>query len=482
MRLRSIHTRKKYRKQSTLTLTLRCYRCTIAPKSVPDNLTGEISMQKIIKNSRRSFLKRSALLGGAAIVGHQVMHVHAAESGPIKVGLIGCGGRGRGAAVDSLTHVPNVQLFAIADLFKANADIAAKALSENFQDNVGLVDLPEDRRFGGFDGYKSVIALCDVVLLCTPQHFRPMMLKAAVEAGKHIFCEKPVAVDAPGIRSVLESAALAKEKGLNIVTGLVNRYSSRVQDVVKRIHDGQIGTVVTARANRLGGPLWTRRRQEGDTEMMYQMRNWVNFNWMASEFINDVTVHQLDVAMWCIGDEWTPVNAYGLGGQVARTQQDTGDMYDTMSVVYEYADGRPLYAFSRQIPGCFNDAAVHVSGSKGGAVINNVGLGRVAIFGENPYDAPSNATARDTYFTQHSTLYNAILSGGKVYVNHLPYTAKATMAAILGRMASYSGQKVTWEEALNSQESFTLSDYSWDATPPTLPNEQGQYKIAIPGR
>jgi len=439
-------------------------------------------MSNIRGNSRRNFLKQSALLSGTAIVGAQMMPVHAAEAGPIKIGLIGCGGRGRGAAVDSLTHGQNVKLVAVADIFKAKADASAGMLREHFKEQVGLVDLPEEHCFGGFDAYKSVIPLCDVVLLCTPQHFRPMMLKAAVEAGKHIFCEKPVAVDAPGVRSVMESAALAKEKGLNITTGLVNRYSSRVQDVVKRIHDGQIGTVVTARANRLGGPLWTIPRQEGDTEMMYQMRNWVNFNWMAGEFINDVTVHQLDVALWCIGDELTPVNAYGLGGRIARTQPDDGDMYDTMSVVYEYADGRPLYAFSRQITGCFNNAAVHVSGSKGGAEISNVGLGRVAIFGENPYDAPNIATAVDTYRTQHATLYNAIRSGGKEYVNHLPHTAKATMAAILGRMASYTGQKMTWEAALNSQESFTMSDYSWDAVPPTLPDAEGRYKLAIPGR
>jgi predicted dehydrogenase len=309
-----------------------------------------------------------------------------------------------------------------------------------------------------------------------------MTLKAAIEAGKHVFCEKPVAVDATGIRSVLESAALAKQKGLNAVTGLINRYSNRVRDVVKRIHDGQIGTVVTARANRMGSPLWARKRMEGDTEMKYQLRNWVNFNWLASEFINDVTIHQLDVALWCMGDELTPVGAFALGGRIARTQLDTGDMYDTMSVVYEYADGKPLYAYSSQIPGGFNSAAAFISGSKGGAEIGNVGGGRVAIFGENPYDAPKDDVTKGAYFNQHTTLYNAVRSGGSMYVNDLFHTAKATMAAILGRMAAYSGKRMTWEEAFNSKESFTLDDYSWDAVPPTLPDEKGMYKLAIPGR
>ncbi len=434
-------------------------------------------MTIIRKNSRRDFLKQSALLSGAAVIGLQTMRVHAEESGPLKIGLLGCGGRGCGAVVDGMSNDPNTKLVAVAEIFKEKADAAVKLLGDRFKDRV---DVPEERRFIGFDAYKSVIPLCDVVFLCTPQHFRPMTLKAAIEAGKHVFCEKPVAVDAPGIRSVLESAALAKEKGLNVVTGLINRYAPRVRDVVQRIHDGQIGQVVTARANRMGGPLWVRQREEGDTEMKYQMRNWVNFNWMASEFINDVTIHQLDIAMWCIGDDLTPVNAFGLGGRIVRTEPGAGDMYDSMSVVYEYEDGRPLYAFSRQIPGCYSNAAAHISGSKGGAEIGNVGGGRVAIVGENSYDAPKDVS-KGAYFNQHTTLYNAIRSGGKDYVNNLPYTAKATMAAILGRMAAYSGKKVTWDEAFNSTEVLAPSAYAWDATPPTLPDAQGRYKLAMPG-
>jgi len=429
------------------------------------------------KNSRREFLKQSALLGGAAVVGLQTMRVHAAESGPLKIGLLGCGGRGCGAVVDGMSNDPDTKLVAVADIFKEKADAAATMLGEKFKERA---EVPEERRFSGFDGYKSVIPLCDVVFCCTPQHFRPMTVKAAIEAGKHVFCEKPVAVDATGVRSILASAELAKQKGLNIVTGLINRYSDRVRDVVKRIHDGQIGPVVTARANRMGGPLWVRKREEGDTEMRYQMRNWVNFNWMASEYINDVTIHQLDVAMWCVGDELTPVNAFGLGGRTVRTEPGAGDMYDNMAVVYEYADGRPLYAFSRQIPGCYSNGAAHISGLKGGAEIGNSGGGRVTIFGENPYESPKDV-ARSNYFNQHTTLYNAIRSGGQIYVNNLFYTAKATMAAILGRMATYSGKKVTWDEAFNSEESFTLSDYSWEAIPPTLPDEQGRYKLAMPG-
>jgi predicted dehydrogenase len=435
-------------------------------------------MKATHSSSRRDFLKKTAVLTGVTVSGLSTLRVHAAESGLLKIGLLGCGGRGCGAVVDGLSHDPGVKLVAVADIFKDKAEGAVKMLKEKFKERI---DVTPERIFTGFDAYKSVIPLADVVFLCTPQHFRPLTLKAAIEAGKHVFCEKPVAVDATGIRSVLASAALAKEKGLNVVTGLINRYAPRVREAVKRIQDGQIGQVITARANRMGGPLWMRPRTEGDTEMVYQMRNWVNFNWLASEFINDVSIHQLDVAMWCMGDDRTPVNAFALGGRTARTQPDAGDMYDNMSVIYEYENGQPLYVFSRQIAGCFSNSSAHITGTKGGAEIGNVGWGTVKIYGENPYDVPKDEGAI-AYFNQHTTLYNAIRSGGKEYVNNLPYTAKATMAAILGRVAAYSGQKVTWDEAFNSQEDFSLKEYSWDAVPPIAPNEKGEYPIAIPGR
>lgn len=427
-------------------------------------------------NSRREFLKQSALLAGVAATGAGTMRVHAAESGPIKIGLIGCGGRGCGAVVHAMTFVPEVQLVAVADIFQEKAEGGVQMLKERFQDRVKVT--PETT-FVGFDAYKSVIPLADVVFHCTPQHFRPETMKAAIEAGKHAFCEKPVACDARGIRSIMATAELAKKKGLNIVTGLVNRYSTRVRECVQRIQDGQIGQVTTARAERAGS-LWTRARLEGETEMQYQMKNWVNFNWMASEFINDVTIHQLDVALWCMGDDLTPVVATGLGGRIMRTQPDAGDMFDTMSVIYEYADGRPLYSFNHAIPGAFGSSSAHINGTKGKAEIGNVGWGMVRILGEKPYEVPKNDPA--PYQIQHTRLFDAIKSGGSTYVNDLPYTAKATMAAIIGRMAAYSGQRITWEDALNRDEDFRLKEYSWDVTPPIVPNEKGEYPLATPGR
>ena len=403
------------------------------------------------------------------------MPVHAAGDDKLRIGLIGCGGRGRGAVVDAMgCGEANLELVAVCDIFKENATAAASLLKDEFKDRVTVT--PETT-FDGFDGYRKVIAASDVVFLCTPQLFRPMMLKAAIEAGKHVFCEKPVAADAAGVRGVLESAALAKTKNLCVVTGLVNRYSTRVREVVERIHDGKIGTPVTARADRMGGPLWVRDRKEDDTEMIYQMRNWVNFDWISADYINDVTIHQLDVAMWCIGDEWTPVRAFGTGGRLVRTGRDTGDLYDSMAVVYEYEDGRPLYAFSRQIPNTYPVASAFIAGDKGHAAIGNVGWGKVAIYGANPYES-ANATVAANHL-QHATLYQSI-RGAIPYTNNLPYTAKATMAAILGKMATHCGQMMTWEDALNAEAIIDPTTITWDTVPPTLPDANGQYKIAVP--
>lgn len=427
-------------------------------------------------DSRREFLKKSSVFLGAAATAGLVPKVYAAGSeNTLKIGLVGCGGRGRGAVIDAMNcGEANLELVAVADIFKEQAENSVRLLKNEIGDRVKVAP---DMIFDGFQGYQSVIAASDVVFLCSPQLFRPMMLKAALEAGKHVFCEKPVAADPAGIRSALESAAYAQKHKLSIVTGLINRYSSRVRETVKRIHDGQIGPVVSTRANRMGGPLWIRPRMEGDTEFKYQMRNWVNFDWITGEFINDVTVHQLDVALWCVGDDLTPVKAFGTGGRLVRKGEGTGDMYDSMAVVFEYADGRPLYAFSRQIPRCYGSASAFAHGPKGFAEIGNVGWGRVAIGGENPFEAPQE-NRRSPYNVQHSTLIRSIRGGE--YANHLPYTAKATMAAILGKLATFSGKQMTWEEALNMESTFDVSKINWDFIPPTLPNEVGEYKITVP--
>ena len=426
--------------------------------------------------TRRDFMKASAALT-AAIASSRTLsspRVHAAENNTLKLGIVGCGGRGCGAVGNALTADPNVKLTIAADVVEGRAKAQLEALKEQFGDRVAV----DDSLFIGFDAYKKVLESdVDIVLLTTPQHFRPLMIKEAVDAGKHIFAEKPVAVDGEGVRIIQEAAKKAKEKGLNLVGGLVNRYGASAQEVIKRIQDGAIGDVVTARGDRMGGSLWMRPRVEGQTEMEYQMTNWVNFNWIASEYINDVTIHQLDVALWSFGDA-TPIGAYSLGGRLSRRGPDTGDMYDSMATVYEFADGRSLYAFSRQIPGCFSRGTTTINGSKGRAVIGNLEAVASIFVGGEETKIPRGSVSG--YVVEHKVLIDAVRSGGQTYVNNASYMTNSTGAAILGRMAAYSGQYVTWDEMLASVGDKP-SEYSWTAEPPTLPDEKGRYKIALPG-
>lgn len=426
---------------------------------------------------RRDFLKTTAFLSTAALAGVSIPSVHAGESSELKIGLIGCGGRGCGAVRDALTIDPNVKLICAAEIFPERAESGLGLLKESFGDRIAV---DKDSTFIGFDGFQKVLASdVDSVILATPQLFRPTMLKAAIEAGKHVFAEKPVAVDGAGIKMVLEAAEMAKAKGLNLVSGLVNRYYPTTIELMKRIHDGAIGNVVSAKANRLGGQLWRHPRQEGDTEMRYQMRNWVNFCWIASEWINDVTIHQIDVALWAMGDP-TPTSCIGMGGRLARTEKqypDCGDMYDSMAVSYDFGDGRFLQANSRQIPGTWTDARTYLYGTNGSAIIGNSGS-QLDIMGPNAYKGERFKVPGTQM--EHKALFDAMRSGGKTYVNNGKYMANSTGTCLMGRIAAYTGQTITWDDMLNDVQPKPES-WSFDAVPPTQPNENGLYKIAIPG-
>ena len=423
-----------------------------------------------MQQSRRQFLKAGALGVAAASSLTSLRSVHAAENNVLKVGLVGCGGRGRGAAKDALTADPNARLVAVCDAFPEIADSAVKGFKAA-QGLADRIDVTPETTFAGMEAYKNVIDACDVVLLCETPHFRPMSLRYAVEKGKHIFCEKPVAVDAPGIRSVLESAKIAKEKKLQLVSGLCWRYDHNVKEMMKRVQDGAIGDVLSVRETYLTGKLWTRARRESDTEMMFQLRNWYNFTWLSGDYNTEQHVHSLDKALWVFGDK-PPVAAYGVGGRMVRTEQPAyGDIYDSMGVVYEYENGRTVYAFSRQQDKCFNDVDDYFIGTKGNATIL-----RGIINGEAIKKVPSNM-----YVQEHEALFNAIRSGGETYINNGEYMSYSTMLGILGRMVCYNGKRMTWDEAINSEQALVPSGYTWDAQPPTLPDENGRYKIEIPG-
>lgn len=414
--------------------------------------------------SRRRFLATSAV--GVTAGFHRPL-AFAAGDDLIKVGLVGCGGRGTGAAVNALTADKNVKLVAMADAFEDRLRESLDTLTQK-KDIAGKIDVKPDARFVGFDAYKGVIAHADVVLLCTPPHFRPLHLKAAIDAGKHVFAEKPVAVDAPGVRSVLETCELAKKKNLSVVSGLCLRYDNGFKEVVKRIHGGQVGDVVMLQANDYRGGRWAKPRQPGWSDMTYHMRNWYNFTWLSGDFNVEQHVHFLDTCAWVMKDQY-PVRAMGVGGRTALTGTEYGNIYDHFAVVYEYPDGQRLISTCRQQPGCKNDLSAHVLGSKGRALISERTNG-VTITTDKTwvYDGPAN----QMYQAEHDELFAAVRSGKPI--NNGDYMAKSTLLAIMGRMAAYTGQQVTWDMALHSKEDLTPPRYDWAVELPDPP-------AAVPG-
>lgn len=419
--------------------------------------------------TRREFVKTSTLVAGGAVVGAMALRpaVHAAGDDTLRVGLIGCGGRGTGAASQALMADSRVKLTAMGDAFEDRLQLSLNTLKMT----AGLeskIDVPAERQFVGFDAYKQVIASgVDVVLLTTPPHFRPLHLQAAVEAGKHVFAEKPCAVDAPGVHSVLRSCEEAKKKGLAVVSGLCLRYHSPYREAVRRIHDGAVGEIRTLLANDYRGPIWVKPREAGWTDMHWQMRNWYYFTWLSGDFNVEQHVHNLDVCAWAMGDQY-PVKAIGMGGREVRKGPEFGNIFDHHSVVYEYANGARLVSNTRQIPGCKGDISVSIFGTQGDALLTERRNGvRITADGEWIY----RGEEKNLYQVEHDELFASIRAGSPI--NNGEYMAKSSLLAIMGRMATYTGQEITWDMAWKSKEDLSPPRYEWGelATPP----------IAVPG-
>ena len=427
-------------------------------------------------SSRRDFLKNSsgAVVAGslAATLGSRA--VHAAGSETLKVGLIGSGGRGTGAAVNAMRAEDNLQLTALADAFPDRLEhaknILGKQLDKKYQ-------VPAEHCFTGFDAYKELLSTdIDVVLLCTPPHFRPMQIKAAIEAGKHVFCEKPVAVDATGVRSVLETTKLAKEKNLTIVSGLCWRYDFGVRATMEQIKDGAIGDISAIQENYLTGTLWHRGQNDDWSEMEYQMRNWLYFTWLSGDHIVEQHIHSLDKALWLMDDQ-PPAKCVGLGGRQVRTAEfDSdgnkidnrwGNIYDHFAICYEWANGVKTFAYTRQMAGCHNDVDDYVLGSKGRAKIL-----RHTIEGENKWRYPKNAPKPSMYDQEHKELFAGIRSGN--IINNGEYMCYSTLLAIMGREACYTGKSITWDEAMNSKQDLSPESYTW--------SDVASPEIAMPGK
>lgn len=410
------------------------------------------------KSNRRLFLKTT----GAAVIGSSLPFASGLakpaggiSANTLRVGLIGCGGRGTGAAAQALAADPDVVLTAMGDVF---SDQLEKSYAAIMEEQPGKVKVEKSKKFVGFDAYKKVIdSGVDVVILTTPPAFRPEHLMAAVNAGKHVFCEKPVAVDAPGVRQCLEAARKAREKNLSLVSGFTFRYFEPKRAFFNKILNGAIGEVKTVSSTRNGGELWYKPRQAGWTDMEYQMRNWYYQNWLSGDYIVEMIVHSLDMMTWAMGDRM-PVRATGTGGRQARVDPKFGNIYDHFAIEYEYENGARGFSFSRQQQGCSNRNTVEIAGSEGDGFVN---AGRdVRLTGKTNWKYEGEAN--DPYQTQHNELFASIRKNKPMNDGQL--MANSTMLAILSRMVGYSGQTITWEEAMNSNQTLgpAHDQYSWD--------------------
>ena len=395
----------------------------------------------------------------------------------IKIALIGCGGRGTGAAMQALLSKQNVKLVAMADAFKDRLDKSYTAITSENDEGVSVkasVDVPEERKFIGFDAYLKAIPLADVVILATPPGFRPIHFEEAIKQGKHVFMEKPVATDPAGVKKVLEVAAIAKQKKLNVVVGLQRHYQNSYKELYKRVQDGMIGEITSGQVWWNNDGVWVNLRQPGQTEMEYQMRNWYYFNWLCGDHINEQHIHNIDVMNWFKGG--FPVKAQGMGGRQVRTGKEFGEIYDHHYVEYHYADGTVLNSQCRHIKGTYAIVDEMLVGTKG---VVKCGTATISSKGKTLY-AYDKTAENNPYQTEHDELFAAIAKGQYKFAD-AEQGAKSTMTAIMGRMATYSGEVMEWDKVINSGISIMPTRFAWDAETPTKPDANGFYPIATPG-
>ena len=440
--------------------------------------------------SRRDFLQRTtAVVGGAVAAFPSVARASAYYDvrDEIRVGLIGCGGRGTGAAYQALATEQNVRLVAMADAFQDQLDECYANLTREPDDDEAArvrdrVAVPEEHRFVGFDGYRQVIPLVDVVILATPPGFRPIHFEAAVAADKHVFMEKPVATDAPGVRQVLAAAEEAKRRKLNVVVGLQRHYQTVYREWVERLHAGMIGDIVLARVYWNSAGVWVRDRASLEekagralTEMEYQMRNWYYFNWLCGDHIAEQHIHNLDVGNWVL--QGYPVLAQGQGGREVRNGPDHGQIFDHHMVEFEYEGGARMLSQCRHIPGCMNRVSEGFHGTSGSAP----SPGRILSASGNDLFRHNDRSDPNPYQVEHDELFAAVAAGEFKYQD-AENGAYATLTSIMGRMATYTGSEITWEQALHSEENLMPAEFSFDAVPPVVPDADGRYPVPVPGQ
>jgi predicted dehydrogenase len=425
------------------------------------------------RNSRRDFLAHSARLATTAAVAELAISrtAHAAGSDVVKFGLIGCGGRGSGAAGNAMDADQGAKLVAMGDLFQDKVLAARERLKKL---KPGQVAVDDAHCFHGFDAYQKVIASdVDVVLIACTSKFHPTYLKAAIAAGKHAFLEKPHALDVPGLRVVDAACKEAAQKKLSVVSGLCWRYHTCVQETMKRVLDGAIGDVVAVQVTYLRSPYRLIERQPNQNELEYQFRNWYHFNWLSGDDLLQSLVHSLDKGAWALGDE-PPVRAFGVGGRASSCDKPFiyGDVFDHSSVIWEYANGVRMYGMGRAQNGCFNDVSSAIMGTKG---IANVEKGKIDGKTKWQYEGPKCNMTQE----EQRCLFTSVRE--RKPLNNHKYMINSTMIGILGRMACFTGREITWEDAMKSTFEVGPTKCTWDMKPPVLPDDKGAYPVAIPG-
>jgi predicted dehydrogenase len=436
-----------------------------------DSMTQSTKSGKGPGSTRRDFLRASTVAASAAVSGALgISHsVFAAGSSILRVGMIGCGGRNSGAAAQALTADSGARLVAMCDIFMDRVKNVRRILKEQKADQVTVDD---DHCFAGFDGYKHVIESSDVVVIANAAKFHPLHALTAIQAGKHVFVEKPHGIDPAGVKRMQQAAELARQKGLCLVSGLQSRYHTGYAETIQRIHDGAIGDVVAIEENFLRAPYVIIDRKAGLSELQWQCSTQYHFRWLSGDDVPQSLVHNLDRSSWVMHNK-APVKCHGLAGRSSMTEPIYGDVFDHHSVVYEFDNGVPIYAFCRTTTGCHDSTSSIVHGSKGRASVL-----QCRIWGQTNWQWEDRC---DPYQREHDILFAAIRSGKPV--NNGDYMTRSTMITVMGQISCYTGKEVTWEKINQSDFYYPpkAEDCRDDMEPPTKPDANGSYPVPKPG-
>ncbi len=419
-------------------------------------------------HDRRDFLKTAS---AAAWLPANLM-VHAAEPASIRVGVIGCGGRGEAAAMNAMNAGKDITIVALGDILLDRAQEKRTSLKLRYP---GQVDVTDDRIFSGFQAFKGVIANSDVVIIANAAKFHPYHLKMAIEAGKHVFVEKPHAIDPAGVKMVQAACETARQKGLCVVSGLQSRYHPGYIETMQRVHDGAVGDIVAIQETWLRPPYVVRQRRPKQKELEFQASNQYHFHWLSGDDVPQTLIHNLDRSSWALRNA-APLRCYGMGGRSTLRGEEYGSVFDHNSVVYDFPNGVRVYALCRTIDNCYNENSSLILGSKG-----RCDLLKLQITGAVNWKSTGPASKNNAYDLEHVALFEAIRAG-KV-VNNGDYMARSTLIPIMGQLSCYTGKEMTWEQVSQSNFSYAPrpEEIHDDMEPPIWPGPDGLYPVMVPG-